>query len=267
MGRLLVLVGPRERNDAAPGPDIGRALADFLTPLVTAPGTGLILSMLVVAGVLLALDMSLPAVMGPGGPVGLRRAINALFRPAPRAAAGSHGRASSASPARPTGRGRRQPPAIGKARPRRAAGSGPTTRDGISNPGGHLQSGPDVCRRSRRRRIGACATAVRWRAAGRLGAHPPNGRRGQSIRNGSPVRGQRLPTDAPAQSKLTGVVATAEKPRPEYHLPPLALLEDIAPRGGDSTMDHRRNAAIIVAKLASFNIPARVDGLERRARS
>jgi S-DNA-T family DNA segregation ATPase FtsK/SpoIIIE len=47
-------------------------------------------------------------------------------------------------------------------------------------------------------------------------------------------------------------------PRRDYHLPPRALLGDIAPLGGDSTMDHRRNAAIIVARLASFNIPARV---------
>jgi DNA segregation ATPase FtsK/SpoIIIE-like protein len=55
-----------------------------------------------------------------------------------------------------------------------------------------------------------------------------------------------------------GPIATAEKPRPEYHLPPLALLDNIAPRIGDSGMDHERNAAIIAAKLASFGIPARV---------
>jgi S-DNA-T family DNA segregation ATPase FtsK/SpoIIIE len=78
-----------------------------------------------------------------------------------------------------------------------------------------------------------------------------------SVRDGGPVRGQHAigPADG-----LTGAgeAMDAVKPRPEYHLPPLALLEDIAPRNGDSTMDHQRNAAIIEAKLASFNIPARV---------
>jgi S-DNA-T family DNA segregation ATPase FtsK/SpoIIIE len=72
--------------------------------------------------------------------------------------------------------------------------------------------------------------------------------------------------DVPAQSKIVGLApgaagmaaATAEKPRPEYHLPPLALLDNTAPRIGESGMDHARNAAIIVAKLASFSIPARV---------
>jgi S-DNA-T family DNA segregation ATPase FtsK/SpoIIIE len=36
------------------------------------------------------------------------------------------------------------------------------------------------------------------------------------------------------------------------------LLEDIKPSLGDTTIDHQRNAAIIEAKLASFNIPAQV---------
>jgi S-DNA-T family DNA segregation ATPase FtsK/SpoIIIE len=38
----------------------------------------------------------------------------------------------------------------------------------------------------------------------------------------------------------------------------LALLDNIAPGGGYTTADHQRNAAIIEAKLASFNIPAQV---------
>jgi S-DNA-T family DNA segregation ATPase FtsK/SpoIIIE len=45
---------------------------------------------------------------------------------------------------------------------------------------------------------------------------------------------------------------------PPYALPPVTLLDDVAPRSGGSGMDHERNAAIIGAKLASFNIPARV---------
>jgi S-DNA-T family DNA segregation ATPase FtsK/SpoIIIE len=45
---------------------------------------------------------------------------------------------------------------------------------------------------------------------------------------------------------------------PDYSLPSITLLDDVAPRTGGSDMDHERNAAIISAKLASFNIPARV---------
>jgi S-DNA-T family DNA segregation ATPase FtsK/SpoIIIE len=54
--------------------------------------------------------------------------------------------------------------------------------------------------------------------------------------------------------------ADAPSPREprEYRLPPLTLLEDVAARSSDRGMDHERNAAIIVGKLASFSIPSRV---------
>jgi S-DNA-T family DNA segregation ATPase FtsK/SpoIIIE len=45
---------------------------------------------------------------------------------------------------------------------------------------------------------------------------------------------------------------------PPYALPPTTVLDDIAPLTGGKGMDHQRNADIITAKLASFNIPARV---------
>src|ERR1035437_842112 len=81
---LLGVVGLLTANDVRPrGGGVGKALADFLSPLVSAPGAGLILSILVVAGLLLALDMSLPAVMAPLGRL-VSRAINALFRAAPQ---------------------------------------------------------------------------------------------------------------------------------------------------------------------------------------
>ena len=255
---LLGVVGLLTANDVRPrGGGVGKALADFLSPLVSAPGAGLILSILVVAGLLLALDMSLPAVMTPLGRL-VSRAINALFRAAPQelgdgASTGvlngppspaSASAAGNGATARPEKRGKEGARA---GDPRANFGDGMSTIPVASpNPGPVSQT---------------FAPPVSASAASRDGGPLPGGapaHDGQSIRNGSPVRGQRLPSDAPAQSKLTGVVATAEKPRPEYHLPPLALLEDIAPRGGDSNMDHRRNAAIIVAKLASFNIPARV---------
>jgi len=46
--------------------------------------------------------------------------------------------------------------------------------------------------------------------------------------------------------------------RREYRLPPMTLLDDVAPRTSSAGMDHEHNAAIIMSKLASFNIPSRV---------
>jgi DNA segregation ATPase FtsK/SpoIIIE-like protein len=254
---LLGVVGLVTANDTLPrGGGVGKALADFLSPLVSAPGAGLILSILMVAGLLLALDMSLPSVMAPMGRL-VSRAINALFRPAPHevgdgtptaalsgpAGSLSASAAGNGATARTEKRGKEG--ARPAADPRANFGEGISTIPvAIPNPGPLSQTFAPP----------ASASAAS-RDGGQLAG---DARDGQSIRNGAPVRGQRQPTDAPAQSKLSGLLATAEKPRPEYHLPPRALLEDIAPRGGDSTMDHRRNAAIIVAKLASFNIPARV---------
>jgi DNA segregation ATPase FtsK/SpoIIIE-like protein len=262
---LLGVVGLVTRDHPRAGV-VGKALADFLSPLISAPGAGLVLTVLAVAGVLLAVDMSLPAVMAPMGRL-VERAINALFRPAPevvddaaaKASLNGLGSAASASTAgkgatgRPEKRGKESaPPAADpKSRFADAVSAIPVASP---NPGPVSQTfAPPASASAASRDGGLLPGGAPSREAGEGDV-----RDGQSIRKGAPVRGQRSPTDAPAQSKLTGVVAIAEKPRPEYHLPPRALLEDIAPRGGDSTMDHRRNAAIIVAKLASFNIPARV---------
>ena len=60
---------------------------------------------------------------------------------------------------------------------------------------------------------------------------------------------------------LVPVMDEAAPPKPDYRwvVPPLTVLEDIAAKKGGATMDHGRNAAIITAKLASFNIPVRVE--------
>ena len=85
-------------------------------------------------------------------------------------------------------------------------------------------------------------------AAWLAGAEGSAGRNGNGTAAGT--------SDAPLDE------TTAESaPRPEYHwvTPPLTLLDDIAAKKGGASMDHHRNAAIITAKLASFNIPVRVD--------
>jgi S-DNA-T family DNA segregation ATPase FtsK/SpoIIIE len=76
------------------------------------------------------------------------------------------------------------------------------------------------------------------------------------------ANGEAEPLREPAPRDPDDVTDGADGPSPreprEYRLPPLTLLEDVAARSSDRGMDHERNAAIIVGKLASFNMPSRV---------
>ena len=229
---------------------LGRALAHFLSPLVTGPGAGILLTMAFVAGTLLALDMSLPAVMAPFGQF-LSRAMAALFRPAP--AASAVGATAAAAQDRPDKAGKDVAPAEGR---RFGDDRTPSIPVAIPNPGPtSLTFAPQVAPGLTARDGGALGGG----ANGRTGSPGESIRRdGTSVRDGASIRAGRPGMDAPAQSKLGGLAPLGDKARPEYHLPPLALLENIAPRIGESGMDHERNAAIIAAKLASFSIPARV---------
>jgi S-DNA-T family DNA segregation ATPase FtsK/SpoIIIE len=127
------------------------------------------------------------------------------------------------------------------------------------------------------------------RNAGRPGTTADGGRRG--ARTGAPTAGSATlweaahsvpspqplpapavvppPIGAPAQepgallqpSAAASVVVqegAASSERPEYRLPPVTLLDPDAPGISGGKVDHPRNAEIIVAKLAAFDIPARV---------
>ena len=242
-------------HDKPWGGTVGRAIADVLAPLVTAPGAGLILSLLVVGGVLLALDMSLPAVVEPPARL-IGRAFTKLFRPASKpvqpggaslparsdrmdktagdwSAADSRGKLAS-------DRTGSIPVPIQSAGPTSQTFAPPVAPSSALRDGGPLRKTP---------------TEVEGLPSGALG------RDGHSIRDGVPARGQRsvLGEAGSSVSGLgSGALTTTMALRREYNLPPLALLEDIAPRTVDSPMDHARNAAIIEGKLASFGIPARV---------
>jgi DNA segregation ATPase FtsK/SpoIIIE, S-DNA-T family len=254
------LLGMLGLIDAHPsGGIIGRDLAHFMSPLVTVPGTVAILGVFMSAGILLALDMSLPAVVAPLGML-FSRAMARLFRPAPEVVPPAASSPASA-PVRPDrsdkgakdaapvdGRrfGEDRTPSIPVASPNPGptsltfapqVGQGSLARDDAS-----LRDGP-------LRDSGAARPAP---------SGDSTGREGTSVRDGASIRGPRTGLEAAAQLKPAGSVATAEKPRPEYNLPPLALLDNMAPRIGESGIDHERNAAIIAAKLASFGIPARV---------
>jgi len=235
------------------GGQVGGALAGFMAPLVTVPGTAVILTVLMIAGVLLALDMSLPAVMAPLIRL-TTRAAESLFRPAEDVEVAS----TAVTPARadrPERPGREVPATDGRRTGQDVLAPIPAA---IPNPGPtSLTFAPPIG-------AGAALDGGPLRDAGsvhRNGLGEPETRQGSSVRDGAFIRGPRPGLDAPAQSKLgdaAPVVATAERPHPVYHLPPLSLLDNTAPRIGESGMDHARNAAIIVAKLASFSIPARV---------
>jgi len=264
-GVMGVLFAPGTRPS---GGIIGRAISDFLAPLITAPGAGIFLTILMVSGLLLALDMSLPAVMAPVGRL-MWRAIDHLFRPAPEVAAAPAATTGTATAiATGVARADRSATRPDKAEPEAAATAAPARgRFGEDRVSTIPVAIPSVGVISSTFAPPATPGSTREAAAARGDARASGDglKEPLSVRDGAPIRGGRPPADAPAQSKLgpmelgTTAVATALKTMPEYYLPPLALLDDIAPpKIGDNPMDHERNAAIMEAKLASFNIPARV---------
>jgi DNA segregation ATPase FtsK/SpoIIIE-like protein len=238
-------LGLIELFEPSHGGIIGKALAHNLPGLITSPGTAILLAVVMAGGILLALDMSLPAAIEPIARLATN-AANALFRPAPEKAPDADAAPARADRSDKPERLGREAIAV-ELRRKEAETRAPAIPAAIPNLGPtSLTFAPQVEPGTTRDGGPLRDTAPISDAA----------RAGGSIRNGAPVRGQHgagadaLPGSAEAMAM--------PKQRPEYHLPPLALLEDIAPRNGDSTMDHQRNAAIIEAKLASFNIPARV---------
>jgi DNA segregation ATPase FtsK/SpoIIIE-like protein len=234
---LIELLVPRS------GGIIGRALAQNLPGLITIPGTAILLTVVTIAGLLLAIDISVPAAVAPFARLA-SNAANALFRPA------KPGDGSTDHPEKPEKHEQLGREAIAaEAKGKVAESRAPSIPPAIPNLGPtSLTFAPSV------------APGATARDGGPLRDTAPitdSARAGGSVRDGGPIRGQHgaASTDGPAGA--AGATAMA-RPLPEYHLPPLALLEDIAPRSSDSAMDHARNAAIIAAKLASFNIPARV---------
>jgi DNA segregation ATPase FtsK/SpoIIIE, S-DNA-T family len=246
----LSLLGLASLVSGKYGGQIGRAIASFLSPLLTIPGAGLILAILVIGGTLLALDMSLPAAVSPLIQL-TSRAMARLFRPAPATA----GEPSAAARVERPGK------AAKDVAPAEARRFGEDRTAGIPvaipNPGPtSLTFAPSVGAGLAPRDVLPAQESKGPRPG--FGERESGTHEGSSVRDGAAIRGPHPGLGLPAQSKLGGAEIAAEKPRTEYHLPPMALLDNIAPRIGESGMDHERNAAIISAKLASFSIPARV---------
>jgi DNA segregation ATPase FtsK/SpoIIIE-like protein len=241
------------------GGGIGHFIAANMTPLVTVPGTAIILAFLTAAGVLLALDMSIPAVAGPLGRLA-SGAMQRLFRPGTAPVEGASTatgslparaeRPGKAAPieTRPVGPAARTVPSIPVAIPSTGPSSqtfAPPASPTFLRDGGPIRETPSV--------IAAAEAAARTGLFDRGAAAHEGG----SIRDIGHARVPR--TGAAAGRPGAGESSpTATIPPREYHLPPLALLGDSLPRTTETTMDHQRNAAIIEGKLLSLGILAKV---------
>ena len=211
------------------GGRIGAALATFVGGLVSPLGAFIVFLGILLAGLVVALDRPVRELLAPFGR-GARGLGSALAAPAASAGTAVIGQARRT-------RVESQP----------APGSGATLRDGRS------------AREAARPEIPSPFEQPAQVSS--VFAGPPP----------APITGERMTLFPDGASVAPGRVAAAEDGlamgragmpaapvRREYHLPPMTLLEDVAPRMSNVGMDHARNAAIIVGKLASFNIPSRV---------
>ncbi|OGN87451.1 MAG: hypothetical protein A2X23_03780 [Chloroflexi bacterium GWC2_73_18] len=204
------------------GGAVGYELSHWMTGLLGPPATFVVLAGLTVAGVLLLLNLPLRSLVHPVAAAG--RGFLELMRlpleerEEPRAGAAGRGRTAEQLPLPPPG------PVSAWGRPDDTATARP-----IPPPAG---SPAPLSATFSTVPIGPTAAVVPVAT--------------------SPERSPR-----PARDVTDDHDASSREPR-QYRLPPLPLLDDIAPAEGKGQMDHERNAAIIVAKLAAFDIPARV---------
>ena len=213
------------------GGRIGDAIAGPLAGLVSEPGAFVVLLGFLVVGVVIAVDRPVRELVAPVGR-GAREIGAALATPAAGAAAkGTEATRREKAPAPDDGATARN------GRGAREAAARPEIPTPLPGPAqvSSVFSGSGM--------TPATAAAVVAVAAGEEGAD-------RAASRGGEPRGEDDVTDA----------SDAPSPRVprEYRLPPMTLLEDVAARSSDRGMDHERNSAIIVGKLASFNMPSRV---------
>ena len=224
---LIALLVDAGILDGRSGGRIGSALATFTSGLVSPLGAFIVFVGVLLAGLVVALDRPMRDLLAPFGR-GARGLGNALAAPAATVGAATVEQAR---------RARAEAPPDSRTTLRGGRGAREASRPEIPSP---LEQP-------------AQTSSV-------FSGPPP-----------LPITGERLtlfpdgtPT-APGNGALTedtlgpsaGMAPPALAHR-EYRLPPMTLLEDVAPRTSNLGMDHARNAAIIVGKLASFNIPSRV---------
>jgi S-DNA-T family DNA segregation ATPase FtsK/SpoIIIE len=229
---LLERAGPLAGRS---GGRIGNMIADPMVRLVSEPGALAVLAGALAVGVVIALDRPVRELVAPVGH--LARVIGAaLATPAADAAS----RATDAAARRGRGAAAGEE-ANGNGGRNGRAGREPLPRPEIPPP----LPGP------------AQLSSV-FTGGGLASGRPPASTEWSAAEAPATTL---IQPGAPQLPGATGGTDWAPGPPPEpreYRLPPMSLLEDVATRSADRGMDHERNAAIIVGKLASFSIPSRV---------
>jgi S-DNA-T family DNA segregation ATPase FtsK/SpoIIIE len=206
------------------GGRIGDWLADVLSRLLTEPGAFIILAIVALGALAVALDRPLRALAATIAGAA-RGTGSAIIGERPAAGAGSDKRTSTA------GGGNGRGPAPSKAASPGQAGIWPRDEQRPEIPSPTPSTTPVSST------FAPPATVATERAAASVAV----------------AARERDPSDV-----TDGGDSRPASDEPPYTLPPVTVLDDVAQGTGGTGMDHERNAAIIVAKLASFNIPARV---------
>ncbi|MFL5725731.1 MAG: DNA translocase FtsK [Chloroflexota bacterium] len=231
----LTLVGA-ERG----GGRIGRFEAGVLEPLLTSPGAFIVLLAIGIVGLMLAFNLRLRQVVKP---------VTGTAKWVGGAAAASM---------------RREPEAVGPGKAVPTNGNG--TKKGAAGTAGSAKAVTGTASSPGQTGIWGGEAGDQSRIPAALPSTSPTSAtfaRGAS--EGLAASATLVADPPPAVRTLDDVTNAGDSPptkeRIEYHLPPLDLLEDVAApiEPGGSAAAHERNEEIIVRKLASFGITARIE--------
>jgi DNA segregation ATPase FtsK/SpoIIIE, S-DNA-T family len=250
---LLMLPSPTRRGVELSGGYIGSALGTALSALLSRPGAFIVLIALGIAGLLVMLDTTLHGLFAPLGR-GARGVAAVLSTPAADRVA--------------VGPGTRAPDARGGDRTPGRALTGTERVSRTSSPGQTgawgAESGDRPVPQGQPAPSPVSATFAPLAAGAILGPAgappPPIGLTGVVGAAGAGTAGAAAVATRPRSpdEMLDAGDADPGAGEPAFAIPPVTLLEDVAPRAGGAGMDHARNAEIIESKLGGFNIPARV---------
>ena len=219
--------------DGRSGGRIGAGLASFVSRLVSPLGAFFVFLGILLAGLVIALDRPVGALLAPFGR-GARGLGSALAAPAASAGAAAVGQARRV-------RVESQPAQAGGASVRDGRSAREAARPEIPSPFEQPAQVSSVF-------AGPPPAPI---TGERMTLFPDGSSTGLgrvAVAEGGPGAG----------GTVGGGGGVAAPVRREYRLPPMTLLEDAVPRASNVGMDHARNAKIIEGKLASFNIPSRV---------
>ncbi|HEY6058249.1 MAG TPA: DNA translocase FtsK [Candidatus Limnocylindrales bacterium] len=224
------------------GGRIGRFLVSVLVPLVTEPGAIVLLAAAAVGGILLAFNLQLHQLLRPVS--GSARWLGSTAAASMRRDAAGGGGARGAD-ARTNGDADRR----GRGRARPVPNVASPGQAGIwgGDPEGNGRHPIPVPSPN------PAPLSSTFAPAPTLTPSPGPGVQASPSPVAIDERAERDPDDVTDASDSP----PTREPRP-YRLPPVTLLDDIVARAPDDGMDHELNSRIIEAKLASFNIPARV---------